>query len=292
MCAGVALERRFIIISGLSGAGKTIALHALEDAGYYCVDNLPIGILTSFAAHIAARDLPHFYKVAVGIDARNDPGALADFPASIEALTSEGIDVELAFIDASDETLLNRFSEIRRKHPLSSDTVSLPKAIQRERVLLDTIISLANIRIDTTNTNVHEFRSLMRERVARHPATTLTLQFQSFGFKNGVPREADFVFDVRCLPNPFWDPALRDLSGRDEPVRAFLDGQPSVDAMIADIAVFLETWIPCFEQENRSYLTIAFGCTGGRHRSVYVADRLRGRFEQAGMAAAVLHRDA
>ncbi|MEQ8659547.1 MAG: RNase adapter RapZ [Gammaproteobacteria bacterium] len=282
---------RFLIISGLSGAGKTVALHALEDAGYYCVDNLPVGILPQFASYLAEHDLPHFERVAVGIDARNHPEAIAELPASLDALREQGVDAELVFIDASDETLLQRFSETRRKHPLSSDVFSLAEAIQRERALLEPIALRADLRLDTTISNVHQLRMSIRELVSGRPTGTLALQFRSFGFKRGVPSDADFVFDVRCLPNPYWETELRDLTGRDEAVRAYLEGMPTVLEMAGDIEAFLETWIARFADVNRSYLTVAFGCTGGRHRSVYMAERLAQYFATKGKKAVISHRD-
>ena len=285
-------DRRFLIISGLSGAGKTVAVHALEDAGFYCVDNLPVGILQSFATYIAEQDLPHFRKVAVGIDARNHPAAIATLPACLDTLQTQSVRAELVFVDASDDTLLQRFSETRRKHPLSSPDLPLAEAIAQERALLDPIISRADVRIDTTRTNVHQFRSAIRELISLRPASALAVQFRSFGYKHGVPSDADFVFDLRCLPNPYWEPALRDLSGRDEAVRAFLDAAPMVQRMAADIAGFLEKWIVEFEDVNRTYLTVAFGCTGGRHRSVYMAERMTAHFAARGRKAAISHRDA
>ena len=284
-------ERRFLIVSGLSGAGKSIALHALEDAGFYCVDNLPVGILQTFARFIGAQEQPHFLKVAVGIDARNQPSALASLPAVLDGLAGETARTELIFVDASDETLLRRFSETRRKHPLSSEEVPLADAIALERSLLDALAMRADIRIDTTRTNVHEFRAEIRELITKRPPGTLALQFQSFGFKHGVPSDADFVFDVRCLPNPYWDAQLRDLSGRDAPVCDFLEAAPMVQRLATDIGVFLDTWVEQFEEVNRTYLTIAFGCTGGRHRSVYMAERMARQFAARGKRAAISHRD-
>ncbi|MGE0858117.1 MAG: RNase adapter RapZ [Gammaproteobacteria bacterium] len=283
--------RRFVIVSGLSGAGKSIALHALEDAGFYCVDNLPVGILETFARHVGALDQPHFRKVAVGMDARNQPRDLAALPAVLDSLPALHAKAELVFVDASDETLLRRYSETRRKHPLSSDHVPLAEAIAQERALLDPLAMRADIRIDTTRTNVHEFRAEIRDLVTPRQPGTLALQFQSFGFKYGVPSDADFVFDVRCLPNPYWDLTLRDLTGRDLPVIEFLDQAPLVERLAQDIGGFLDTWIGQFEEANRTYLTIAFGCTGGRHRSVYMAERLARRFTARGKRAAISHRD-
>ncbi len=283
--------RRFLIVSGLSGAGKSIALHALEDAGFYCVDNLPVGILPDFARFIAEQNQAHFDKVAVGIDARNQPDALASLPAVLDTLGGDTARVELIFVDASDETLLRRFSETRRKHPLSSEQRPLADAIALERSLLDPLATRADIRIDTTRTNIHEFRAVIRELITKRPAGGLALQFQSFGFKNGVPSDADFVFDVRCLPNPYWDVQLRDLSGRDRPVRDYLDGATMAQRLADDIGRFLETWVEQFEEVNRTYLTIAFGCTGGRHRSVYMAERMARDFAARGKRAVISHRD-
>ncbi len=283
--------KRFLIISGLSGAGKSVALNALEDAGFYCVDNLPVGILPVFATYLAEHELPHFRQVAVGIDARNHPQAIAALPETLDALAAQGVDTELVFVDADDETLLQRFSETRRKHPLSSGQTSLPEAIERERALLDPIILRADMRIDTTRSNVHELRSLVREQICGRPSGALALQFRSFGFKKGVPGDADFVFDVRCLPNPYWDLALRDLTGMDDAVIDYLDADPLVQEMVADVSAFLGKWVERFEAVNRSYLTIAFGCTGGRHRSVYMATRVARHFTDNGKHAAISHRD-
>ena len=196
--------KRFLIISGLSGAGKTVALHALEDAGYYCVDNLPVGILPTMATFLAEQGQPHYERIAVGIDARNHPDAIAALPATLDELHKRGVTAELVFVDASDATLLQRFSETRRKHPLSSEDTTLADAIVRERSVLDPLIRRADIRIDTTRSNVHELRNIVRELITRKTSGTLALQLRSFGFKNGVPGDADFVFDVRCLPNPYW----------------------------------------------------------------------------------------
>lgn len=284
-------ENRFLIISGLSGAGKTVALHALEDAGYYCVDNLPVGILLNFATFLAEQDQPHFARVAVGIDARNHPAAIAALPATLEQLHQRGVQAELVFVDASDVTLLQRFSETRRRHPLSSDDTALADAIERERALLDPLIRRADLRIDTTQSNVHDLRSIVRDLITGKASGTLALQFRSFGFKNGVPGDADFVFDVRCLPNPYWETELRDLTGRDAGVREYLERTPIVDELAQDVITFLDRWIDRFEQVNRSYLTVAFGCTGGRHRSVYMVERVARHFAGQGKKAVVSHRD-
>ncbi len=282
--------RRFIIVSGLSGAGKTVALHALEDAGFYCVDNLPAGFLGDFARFISGGDLPHYRRVAVGIDARNREDDLAQLPQILDRLTAEDVTVELIFIEASDEALIMRFSETRRRHPLSGANLPLRAAIERERQLLEPIIARADLRIDTSHTQVHQFRALVLERVTNRERGVLALQISSFGYKNGVPPDADFVFDVRCLPNPHWDPTLRAQTGRDAPVAAFLDATELAPRMVSDILSFLRIWLPRFEADNRSYLTVAIGCTGGRHRSVYVAERIAAEF-RATRHVVVTHRD-
>jgi len=284
-------RRRFIIITGLSGAGKSIALHALEDAGFYCVDNLPAGLLHHFAEFVDKGDLPHYRQVAVGVDARNPASDLSQFPEALDALEEMNLEVELIYIEASDEALINRFSETRRRHPLSSGDQSLEQAIAHERILMETLSDRADLRVDTTGLHIHECRSLIAERVARRPPGALSLQVCSFGYKNGLPPDADFVFDLRCLPNPYWDPALRDRSGRDQAVQDFLRAEPAVEKMIKDIIDFLEQWIPAFEADNRSYLTIAMGCTGGRHRSVYVVEQIAAHF-RAKRPIMLVHRDS
>lgn len=282
--------RRFLIITGLSGAGKSIALHALEDAGFYCVDNLPAGLLLDFAEFIDQGNSPHYRQVAVGVDARNPAADLSQFPRVLDALHEMEFDVELIYIEASNQTLINRFSETRRRHPLSSADRPLGQAIAQERVVMETLSDRADLRVDTTHTHIHEFRALIAERVARRANDALSLQVCSFGYKNGVPSDADFVFDLRCLPNPYWDPALRKLSGRDQAIQDFLLAEPTVDGMVNDIVEFLEKWIPAFEADNRSYLTIAMGCTGGRHRSVYLAERVAAHFKPR-REIMLVHRD-
>jgi RNase adapter protein RapZ len=282
--------RRFIIVTGLSGAGKSIALHALEDAGFYCVDNLPAGLVVDFAEFIDKGDLPHYRQVVVGVDARNPAADLSQFPRVLDALHEMVFDVELIYIEASDQTLINRFSETRRRHPLSSSEQPLGRAIAQERIVMATLSDRADLRVDTTHTNIHEFRAIIAERVARPSNDALSLQVCSFGYKNGVPPDADFVFDLRCLPNPYWDPALRELSGRDQAIQDFLHAEPAVGAMVDDVVEFLEKWIPAFEADKRSYLTIAMGCTGGRHRSVYVAERVAGHFKP-GRQIMLVHRN-
>ncbi|MGD9600491.1 MAG: RNase adapter RapZ [Gammaproteobacteria bacterium] len=272
------MVQRFIIVSGLSGAGKTIALHALEDAGFYCVDNLPAGFLSDFAKFVGESSLPLYTHVAVGIDARNPDDDLRQLPEILDRLKTDAFAVEVVFIEASDQALINRFNETRRPHPLSTVSIPLRQAILRERALLEPVIARADLRIDTTHTHIHEFRAQIAEQVSRRTPGALALQVSSFGYKNGIPPDADFLFDVRCLPNPHWDPHLRELSGKDAPVTEFLDLTAYATEMVGDIIQLLDRWIPRFEREDRSYLTIAIGCTGGRHRSVYVAERIAAHF--------------
>jgi len=283
--------RRLIVVTGLSGAGKTVVLNALEDLDYYCIDTLPIGLLTEFLRQGQEADQGLYTKMVIGIDARNPLHTLCKFPDLLDELESHGIGVELIFVEADDETLFQRFSETRRKHPLSREGVSLSSAIQRERELLSTLRNRANLRIDTTHTHVHQLRDLVRERIAKRRSGALSLQFISFGYKNSIPHDADFVFDVRCLPNPHWEPQLRDYTGCDQPVIEFLERSPLVQEMVQRISAFLGFWIPQFEAENRSYLTVAVGCTGGHHRSVYIVRQLGSHFSALGKIVLVTHRD-
>ena len=283
---------RMIIVSGLSGSGKSIALQTLEDLDYYCVDNLPVELLKSFAQEAIARvNRAHQTTTAVGIDARNFPDALERFHDILAQLQDSGIAVEILFLQAADETLIKRYSETRRKHPLSLEGIHLVEAIRRERRLLDSIMVHADLVIDTTHTNVHELRELIQNRFHDTPSGGASILFQSFAFKSGVPADADFVFDVRCLPNPYWEPKLRSLTGLDSAVKAFLAEQPEVIGMIKDLRWFLDAWIPRFETGSRSYLTIAIGCTGGRHRSVFIATELANHFNQTRRNVMTRHRE-
>ncbi len=293
---------KLTIISGLSGSGKSIVLQAMEDFGYYCIDNLPLGLLSEFAmqARIILRQggasseevnkaLSH---VAVGIDARNIVGGLQHFPEIIADLKSEGVTCEVVFLDADDTELLKRFSETRRKHPLTRSDVSLAEALKIERELLKVISEGADLHIDTTHTNLHELRTVVQERIVGKPdKSTMSLLFLSFGFKNGIPVDTDFIFDVRCLPNPHWETALRPMTGLEQPVINFLKKQKLVEQMFDQVKNFVEYWAPHFEAENRSYLNVAIGCTGGRHRSVYLAQRITDCFQAKRDNVLVRHRD-
>jgi UPF0042 nucleotide-binding protein len=284
-------SRRLVVVTGLSGAGKTVVLHALEDLGFYCIDNLPVAFLEQFGQELESGKNALYEQLAVGVDARNPVDSLSRVPSILGRLREASIAAELLFIEAQDEILLKRFSETRRRHPLSGEAIALARAIANERRLLEPLSEGADMRIDTTYMHIHQLRDLVRERIARRPLNSLSLQFLSFGFKHGVPAESDFVFDLRCLPNPHWEAALRDRSGRDPDVVAFLGRSSNVQQMIQHIADFVATWIPGFEKENRVYLTVAVGCTGGRHRSVYVAERLSEHFKKLGKSVLVSHRD-
>jgi UPF0042 nucleotide-binding protein len=271
---------RLVVISGLSGSGKSVALHALEDLGFYCVDNIPAGLLRSIVRELRPRDDSVFENVGVGLDARNRPTDIDRIPDLIKELKEDGLSCELIFLQARDEILLTRFSETRRKHPLSGADISLPEAISTEREILGPIIDDADLIIDTSDTSVYELRENISERIGNRAHYSLSILIESFGYKHGLPPDADFVFDVRCLPNPYWDPELRSLSGKDEAVCNFLAAESEVGRMIDDICHFLTTWIPKYEDFERSYLTVAIGCTGGQHRSVYVADSLADRLRK------------
>jgi len=269
---------KLIIVSGLSGSGKSVALHTLEDLGYYCIDNLPAGLLSALALELQLAAKP-VENIAIGIDARNLPQSLQQFSEILDQLKAQGISNEILFITCDPPTLIKRFSETRRRHPLSNENVSLAEAVELERQLLEPIARRADLFIDTSQTTIHQLRDLVHQRVERREESRLSLMFESFGFKHGIPSDADFVFDVRCLPNPHWQPELRALTGRDEAVAEYLDSEEQVTAMVENLTGFLDTWIPAFEADNRSYLTIAIGCTGGQHRSVYLVEKLARHFE-------------
>lgn len=271
---------RLVIISGLSGSGKSVALHALEDLGFYCIDNIPTTMLRSFVDELLLRRDPAFENVGVGLDARNRRRSdIAEIPTLVKQLRANALACEVVFLETDDKVLLSRFSETRRKHPLTDENTSLAEAIKKERELLGPVIDTAELVIDTTDMSVSKLREQISERVAPRTPGKLSIMIESFGYKHGLPANADFVFDVRCLPNPYWEPQLRPLSGNDPPVKNFLDAQPLVQEMIAAIAGFLEEWIPRYQDFQRSYLTVAIGCTGGMHRSVYVAEAIAKRLE-------------
>jgi len=265
-----------VLISGLSGSGKSIALNVLEDAGYYCVDNLPAPLLSDLVAHLR---LEEHALVAVAVDMRGG-SSIAALPPQLRKLESAGVTLRFVFLDARDEVLIQRFSETRRRHPLAGDDVTLEEAIAREREALEMLASLGH-HIDTSNLRPNALRASIKEFAALDERSGLTLLFESFGFKHGIPLDADLVFDVRCLPNPHYDPALRPLTGRDAEVIRFLEAQPEVLRMEADLRRFIGDWLPAYVRDNRSYLTVGIGCTGGQHRSVYLAERLAAHFRES-----------
>ena len=273
-------QTRLLIISGLSGSGKSVALHVLEDLGYYCIDNMPAALLRSLVDEITQQEELPETRVAVGVDARNRQSDLAALPDLIAELQRDNIQTELLFLQAADEILLKRFSETRRRHPLAEHGTELRQAIERERLLLGPVINAADLIIDTSRTSVYELADAIRDRVDRRKSDMLSVLIESFGFKHGIPADADFVFDLRCLPNPYWEASLRNQSGQDEDVIAFLDQQALFNQMYEDILAFLSRWIPEYVGFDRNYLTVAIGCTGGQHRSVYMADKLASALKQ------------
>lgn len=282
---------KLLIVSGLSGSGKSIALDTLEDCGYYCIDNLPVTLLEDFISHVMLVDIKTYAKTAIGIDARNQSESLAAFSESLLLIRNKGIDCEIIFMQAEEATLLKRYSETRRRHPLTDLNIPLKEALKLEKEMLTPIAKHASVVIDTSRTHYHQLRDLIRDQIGERDITHISLQFQSFGFKHGVPLDADFVFDARSLPNPYWVPDLRGLTGKDQPVVDFLKEQPLVGELLKDVIDFLQRWIPRFEAEGRSYLTVAVGCTGGQHRSVYLVDALARHFKTPSLNVIARHRE-
>jgi UPF0042 nucleotide-binding protein len=282
---------KLLIVSGTSGAGKSVVLHALEDIGGYCIDNLPMALLPAFAGEMLNAQHRHYEMVAVGLDARNLNNDFATFPTILKQLKKTGLACEVIFIDATDDILIKRFSETRRRHPLTDNEVPLEEAILQERMLLKPIAGEADMQLDSSRTNIHQLRELIQKTIGERHDKDMSVLFQSFGFKHGIPLEADFIFDVRCLPNPHWEPRLRPLSGRDPEVAHFLENHFEVNRMLEDISGFLERWLPQFAADNRSYLTVAIGCTGGQHRSVFLVERLSQQFRKKGIGILTRHRE-
>ena len=283
---------RLTIVTGLSGSGKSVALHTLEDEGFYCIDNLPANLLPDVIDRLTATGDPLYERLAIGIDMRSERGsadALLGLLAELRARA--GTTLEVLFLDTDRTTLVTRFSETRRKHPLSSGGLSLVAAIDEEARLLDTVKVEADLVVDTSQLNLHELRDIIRTYLIGTTASGLLLVFQSFGFKHGTPASTDFMFDLRCLPNPHWEPDLRPFTGRDPEIRAFLEAQPDALEMYAGIRDFVARWLPLFEAENRAYLTVSLGCTGGRHRSVWFAERLAAHFGESRPSVSLRHRE-
>ncbi|CAM3554296.1 RNase adapter RapZ [Halomonas lysinitropha] len=282
---------QLVIISGRSGSGKSIALQALEDLGYYAIDNLPAMLLGPLVDELQA-DRSLRSSIAVSIDARNLPEALERFPELLEELRDRQVNYQVVYLTTDARILLERYSQTRRRHPLTRDSdMTLAEAIDTEEQSLSEIRDLADLVIDTSRLSVHELRGRITDQVAGHRAERMTLTVESFGFKRGVPLDADIVFDARCLPNPYWDPALRDATGRDPSIIAFLAGYPIVGEMLDDILAWVERWLPHYQASQRSYLTIAIGCTGGQHRSVYLATRLADRLAKHHETVRLRHRE-
>ena len=284
-------EMRLIIVSGLSGSGKSVALHVLEDLGYYCIDNLPSALLESAVEEVTTKSPQARRLIAVGIDARNRADDLETLPGLIAALRERQMQTDVLFLQASDDVLLKRFSETRRRHPLADEAAELRTAIAAEREVLAEVVNSADLIIDTSRTSIYDLADAIRERVDRRKRNTLSVLIESFGFKNGIPADADFVFDLRCLPNPYWTVELRGLTGLDDEVQSFLDTAKNFVAMHADILSFLERWIPEYRTASRAYLTIAVGCTGGQHRSVYMAEKLAAKLDTGRDQVLTRHQD-
>lgn len=279
-----------IIVSGLSGSGKTIALQALEDFGFYCIDNLPAGLIPHFVQQFQESPSNKNQTAAVGIDVRNRL-FLDALPSTLEQLKSLGIKYKIIFLEADNSILVKRYKESRRRHPMTNQHTSLLEGIELERKLLEPLSENAELRIETAHTTPKQLRHKIRDFVAPDTETPITLLFESFGFKRGTPLDADFVFDVRCLPNPFWQPELRKFSGLDPEIINFMEEHTESSEMAAEIQQFLEKWLPSFIEEPRSYLTIAIGCTGGQHRSVYLAKKIGDYFSEQGYRTQVRHRE-
>ncbi len=280
---------RLIIISGRSGSGKSTALHQLEDEGYYCIDNLPVALLPALVERATA-DTASYAGLAVCVDARNAHNDLQHFPGLLGSLP-DSVRIDILFLDAEDASLIKRFSETRRRHPLSDDETPLADAIGREREILEPIAGAASLAIDTSQMTIYELRTAIRERLLGARSGEISILFQSFGFKRGLPSDADLVYDVRVLPNPHWVKALRMKTGRDPEVAQFLEEQPAAEEIFQDICAFLDRWLPRYRENNRSYITVALGCTGGQHRSVYLAERLYQRYRTQYPEVNIRHRE-
>lgn len=282
---------KLVIITGRSGAGKSTALHVLEDLGFFAIDNVPAEMIPDITRKAKESDDPEYKHLAIIVDARNNPHTLSQFPAILQQLEQQEIDIEVVYLDADDSVLLHRFSETRRKHPLSSHELILTEAIAQERTLLEPFLQRTDLQIDTSQLTLHQLRDLISTRLAHKKDSHLALLFQSFAFKKGVPIDADMVFDVRCLPNPHWDASLRTLTGRDTGVIDFLGQETDVTEMLNDVQSFLGKWLPKFIDTNRSYITVAIGCTGGQHRSVYFCEQLANHFKRNLPNVLVRHRE-
>ena len=285
-------QRRLIVVSGLSGSGKSVALRTLEDLGCYCVDNLPSDLLPEFVHTVLVGENPPA-RLAVGIDVRNRAEDLSHLPQALAEVGAQGMQHELVFLDTRDDVLMRRFADTRRRHPLSRRGVQLAEAIDLERRLLKPLVAIADRVIDSSELNVHQLRRLILTELGLAGQQGLSILVESFAYRRGVPADADIVFDTRCLPNPHWDPTLRPLSGRDQAVRAFFEQEPLVHEFVEDVDHWVGRWLPRFQaSDSRQYLTLAFGCSGGRHRSVFLAETIATRLRAQGHEETVVfHRE-
>jgi RNase adapter protein RapZ len=259
-----------VVISGRSGSGKTIALHALEDLGFYCIDNLPISLFPHLYQELSSA----YPKIAVSLDSRNLPKDLFNFKTILADYKKSGSSINIVYLDADEKVLMKRYSETRRKHPLTDSNTSLIEAIRKEQQLLSTIADLSTLTLDTSNLSQHQLHQMVRDKISVQKGSKMQLLLQSFGFKHGLPPDSDYIFDVRCLNNPYWQTGLRSLTGKDPAVQEFLVNNSEASQMCHDIAGFINKWLPKFEQDHRSYMCISIGCTGGNHRSVYIVEAL------------------
>ncbi len=282
---------KLLIVSGSSGSGKSAALQVLEDLEYHCIDNLPLDLLPQLL-DVACSTEKETRKIAVSVDARNLTPRFQDLMEDLGRIRQrEDTIIELLYLDAEPNILLKRFSATRRRHPLSNKSVSLLEAIAHEKNLLSSLASMADLRIDTSNLNINELKAILQKRLGSKSESEFSLMFESFSYRTGVPLDADYVFDVRCLPNPHWISELKELTGQDEAVQTFLNKEPIVEQMLQQLSAFLDAWLPAFIDNNRRYMTVAIGCTGGQHRSVYIAETLTGMFKPKYQQVLVRHRE-
>ncbi len=282
--------KHLVLVSGMSGGGKSTALRALEDLGFYCVDNLPAALLAEFVRQISKRDDEEYARVALGVDARSPGQDLGEIPAWLDGLAASGMSCQLLFLTADSRSIIKRFSETRRRHPLTGEQQALPQAIEAEQAILAPLNDRADLVIDTSETNIHQ----LRHQIWKHLGggiDSMTVVLESFAFKRGVPQDVDFIFDARILPNPYWVESLREHTGLDAPVRRWLEKDEAVKRMVSDVLGFLKNWLPEFQNSQRSYVTIGIGCTGGRHRSVYLVDRLASELGEKYSDVLVHHRE-
>ncbi|MDX1571840.1 MAG: RNase adapter RapZ [Xanthomonadales bacterium] len=283
-------DNSWIIVTGLSGSGKSVALATLEDLDFYCIDNLPIGLVETTLAHLHGQNRHGVPRIALGIDIRSGEEEISRLPEVVAAARKMNPNCRVFFLNAADATLLRRFSETRRRHPLDIKSMGLSQAIARERKLMAPLLEMADVKFDTSDLSIHQLRREICDTLGMGEQP-LVLLLESFAFKQGVPADLDIAFDARCLPNPHWEPDLRPLSGREPEVQEYLAAQPDVNAFVEDICTWLETWLPRYQIQNRSSLTIGIGCTGGRHRSVYVAEQVADHFRSRHDQVLTYHRE-